>query len=447
MVHLPEERVALWPWQDDSYGKDDLHFWVEEPGTQEFLHAALMTAACSFAVSACAVAACSATQQAEAEDFQRLQSQEACQEDHEESAQCSAMAAAPIPEKKTTLSRWADIEDSDSDHTPSSSEHKPCQEEFGSIQEVQCSEAHGAARKNLGDGESQVEMQSLPSVNTFFGSRSEPIENGKAFRPRWGDLDDSESEDQVVVDSHFAKPKLLENESLKIQGECDDGDKAQATDAAEAAEVAGQRRSKGSATRGKRGGVKRNAGRHAARSTASWDAASQRPNKSWDASSSWEQGGWASSSFQQASEQTSWQQNGSEVDSAHWGQHEWVHRPRKWQCQFFIGIEEEPTFRVVRRLLGPGGKNVKVIADETGAKLRLRGVGSKFLEGPHKLESTDPLMLCVSASTESGYNTAAHMLQEILLRIYTEYQEFQSNNGLYFAPLDIQMHVGAREYF
>lgn len=444
MVHLPEERVALWPWQDDSYGKNDLHFWVEEPGTQEFWQTALIAAACSVAVSACAVAAAQ-TQQAEAEDFQRLQLQELCQEDHEESAQCSAVAAAPISEKKATLSRWADIEDSESENTPSSYEQKPRQVEFGPIQEVECSEAHGAARNSLGDVESQVAFQSLPFVNTFFGSRSEPIENGKAFRPRWGDLDDSESEDQTVAGSHFAKHKLLENESLQIQGECDDGEKA--TDVAEAAEVAGQRRSKGSATRGKRGGVKRNAGRQAARSVASWDADSQRPNKSWDASSSWQKGGWASSSFQQTSERTSWQQNGSEVDSANWGQHEWVPRPQKWQCQFIIGIEEEPTFRVVRRLLGPGGKNVKTIADETGAKLRLRGVGSKFLEGPQKLESTDPLMLCISVSTESGYNTAAHMVQEILLRIYTEYQEFQSNNGLYFPPLNVQMHVGAREYF
>merc|ERR1712070_554575 len=145
-----------------------------------------------------------------------------------------------------------------------------------------------------------------------------------------------------------------------MQGECDDGAKAQATDVAEDAEVAGQRRSKGSATRGKRGGVKRNAGRNAARSAATWDTASQKPNQSWDASSSWQKGGWASSSFQQ----NAWHQNGSEIDNG--GQwHEWVHRPRKWQCQFMIGIEEEPTFRVVRRLLGPGGKHVKAIADET----------------------------------------------------------------------------------
>lgn len=418
MVHLPEERVALWPWRDGC-GKNDLHFWVEEPGTQEFLHTALIAAACSaVAVSACAVAAAQ-TQQAEAED-------------HEQSAQSSAVPAAQIPDKQATQLRWADIEDSESEDTPRSSERKLRPD--GPIQEAECSEAHGAARNRLGKGE----------VKAFLGSISEPAVNSKTFRPRWGDIDDSESDDQTVADSHFAQHKLVENEGLRIQGECDDGEKAQAADVAE---VAGQRK-KGSATRGKRGGVKRNAGRQAARSAASWDAASQRPNKSWDASSSWQKGGWASSSSQQTGVWTSWQQTGSEVDSTNWGQRaDWVPRPRKWQCQFIIGIDEEPTFRVVRRLLGPGGKNVKAIAEETGAKLRLRGVGSKFLEGPQKLESTDPLMLCVSAPTDSGYDTAVHMVQEILQHIYIEYQEFQSNNGVCTSPLSIQMHVGAREYF
>jgi len=292
--------------------------------------------------------------------------------------------------------------------------------------------------------------QSLPSERAFFGSISEPMESGKVFRPRWGDIDDSESEDQTADDSNFSQHKLSENEGLRIQGECDDAERK-----TEAAEATGPRRPKGSATRGKRGGVKRNAGRHAAQSAAAnVDAAAQRQSKSWDASSSWQKG-WASPPSQQTSMWTtaSWEQNGwasakTQVDDANWGQRsDWVARPRKWQCQFTIGIEEDPVFRVVRRLLGPGGKHVKLIAEETGAKLRLRGVGSKFLEGPEKQESPDPLMLCVSASTETGYNTAVHMLQEILERIYAEFHEFQSNNSVCMSPLGIQMHVGAREYF
>lgn len=450
MVHIQEraiERVALWPWRNNdcrdksAITADDLHFWVEEPNAPQanldladFLHSALVTVACSaFAVSAFAVA------QVDAEDVQRLL-QVSSGNGHEDSAQCSAVAAAPVPEKEAQP-RWADLDDSESEEGSNSSDQKPLEEEVGQIQEnEECSDALGAARKE--DGESQVDT-SLPSVRAFFGSRSEPVD-GKALRPRWGDIDDSESDDLTVVDPNFSEHKRLEDEGLRIHGGCDDGE-----DKAEVAEVPGQRRSK--ATRGKRGGVKRNAGRHAAQNNAGWDAASQKQSK---ASSSWEKGAWASAPSQQISTQAaaSWQQNGwaaskTWADSSSWGQHEWVPRPRKWQCQFIVGIDEEPVFRVVRRLLGPAGKNVKAIAEETGAKLRLRGVGSKFLEGPEKLESTDPLMLCVSTSTEPGYNTAAHMVQEILERIYAEYQEFQLNNGVSMPLLGIQMHVGAREYF
>lgn len=90
---------------------------------------------------------------------------------------------------------------------------------------------------------------------------------------------------------------------------------------------------------------------------------------------------------------------------------------------------------------------MKAIAEETGAKLRLRGLGSKFLEGPEKRESSDPLMMCISASTETGYNTAVDTVQDILQHIYTEYHEFQANNGMSISSISIQMHVGAREFF
>merc|ERR1719253_1786147 len=54
----------------------------------------------------------------------------------------------------------------------------------------------------------------------------------------------------------------------------------------------------------------------------------------------------------------------------------------KFQCQFVIGIEEDSKFRVVRRLIGSGGEHMKAIFEQTSAKLRLRGRGSKFMEGP-----------------------------------------------------------------
>lgn len=167
MVYLPEERVALWPWANDCCDKsaitaDDLHFWVEEPNAPqanldlaEFLHTAFVTtvAYSAFAVSAYAVSA-SQTQQAEF--------------GHEEPAQYSAVASASKSDKKVEL-RWADIDDTELEEGPNFSEQKPLGEEFGQIQEMECSEAHVAARKGLGGGESQVDTsQSLPFVRAFF---------------------------------------------------------------------------------------------------------------------------------------------------------------------------------------------------------------------------------------------------------------------------------------
>ena len=42
-----------------------------------------------------------------------------------------------------------------------------------------------------------------------------------------------------------------------------------------------------------------------------------------------------------------------------------------YQCQFIV-IEEERKFKVMRKLLGPSGANMRAIVDRIGAKLRLR---------------------------------------------------------------------------
>eukprot|EP00929_Paragymnodinium_shiwhaense_P004032 TRINITY_DN10474_c0_g1_i1.p1 TRINITY_DN10474_c0_g1~~TRINITY_DN10474_c0_g1_i1.p1 ORF type:complete len:356 (+),score=71.43 TRINITY_DN10474_c0_g1_i1:100-1167(+) len=94
---------------------------------------------------------------------------------------------------------------------------------------------------------------------------------------------------------------------------------------------------------------------------------------------------------------------------------------KKFQCQFTIGIDEEPSFKVVKKVLGPHGQFVKKIAEETGAKLRLRGRGSGFLEGPSKTESADPLMLCVSVLEAEYYSTVKRLVTELLEDVYKQY--------------------------
>lgn len=117
----------------------------------------------------------------------------------------------------------------------------------------------------------------------------------------------------------------------------------------------------------------------------------------------------------------------------------------KRQCQFDIGIVEDSKFGVVRRLLGSRGANVKAINEATGAKLRLRGRGSKFLEGPEQRESEDPLMLCVSIPDPATYDDAVRLISELLEDIYSEYRSFCSGARIPVPDLRIQMHEGARE--
>lgn len=107
----------------------------------------------------------------------------------------------------------------------------------------------------------------------------------------------------------------------------------------------------------------------------------------------------------------------------------------KYLCRVPVGIpadlpNSQEEFKIVRRIFGPGGANMKRIAAKSGAKLRLRGKGSGFLEGPSKLEAEEPLVLCVSAATARGYNAAVRGLRGLFSEIYEEYRAFRVAKGL-----------------
>lgn len=98
----------------------------------------------------------------------------------------------------------------------------------------------------------------------------------------------------------------------------------------------------------------------------------------------------------------------------------------KYLCRVKIGIEEDPRFQVCRRIIGPGGENMKRIVESNGkdgsVKLRLRGKGSKYLEGPENKESSDPLMLCVSATTRKSFDRAAQAVESLLALVHEDYR-------------------------
>lgn len=60
-------------------------------------------------------------------------------------------------------------------------------------------------------------------------------------------------------------------------------------------------------------------------------------------------------------------------------------------------------------------------------KLRLRGKGSGFKEGPAKRESDEPLHLCVSAKYYDIYSKACELVENLLGKIYSEYRNFHKH--------------------
>lgn len=113
----------------------------------------------------------------------------------------------------------------------------------------------------------------------------------------------------------------------------------------------------------------------------------------------------------------------------------------KFTCRYDIQIENDKDFQVAKKIIGAKGYNMKQIIDnaqaETGydlrqesdlIKLRLRGRGSGFKEGPAKKESDEPLHLCVSAKYHEVYTNACKYVEQLLSRIYEEYKDHTKLN-------------------
>lgn len=60
-------------------------------------------------------------------------------------------------------------------------------------------------------------------------------------------------------------------------------------------------------------------------------------------------------------------------------------------------------------------------------KLRLRGKGSGYKEGPEQMESEDELHLCVSAKDDKVYRVACQSVEMLLQAVYSEYAEYTAN--------------------
>jgi len=111
---------------------------------------------------------------------------------------------------------------------------------------------------------------------------------------------------------------------------------------------------------------------------------------------------------------------------------------RKHTCRFIIGIENDKEFQVARRIIGAKGTNMKHIVKQTEAKLRLRGMGSGYFEGAGQKESSEPLQLCISCTDSDQYKSAVRQTEELLKRVYEEYNQFCRENGM--TPPNLQVN-------
>ena len=121
----------------------------------------------------------------------------------------------------------------------------------------------------------------------------------------------------------------------------------------------------------------------------------------------------------------------------------------KYTCRFDIQIANDKEFQVARKLIGAKGCNMKRILDlcskgcscpvQEVIKLRLRGRGSGFKEGPSQQESDDPLHLCISSRYYEKYVMARQLARELILDVYEDHKRFCERTGKEVLNLQIKL--------
>jgi hypothetical protein len=90
-------------------------------------------------------------------------------------------------------------------------------------------------------------------------------------------------------------------------------------------------------------------------------------------------------------------------------------------------------------------KNSSILSMGESVKLRLRGKGSGYKEGPEMkgkikliLESEESLHLCVSSKYIDLFNLACKLVEDLLLQLYEEYKKFSEKKGFHYQKLEIK---------
>ena len=105
----------------------------------------------------------------------------------------------------------------------------------------------------------------------------------------------------------------------------------------------------------------------------------------------------------------------------------------KYICKFYLQIEGDKEFQVIKRVIGAKGSNLKRIIDycskgpagiyiPDAIKLKLKGIGSGYKEKDG--DKNEPLNLCVISKYQDKYKKACSFVIELIINIYEEYKRF-----------------------
>ena len=115
----------------------------------------------------------------------------------------------------------------------------------------------------------------------------------------------------------------------------------------------------------------------------------------------------------------------------------------KYVSRYIVQIENEKNFPVTKMIIGNNGMLLRNIlydncikyGDHT-TKIRLRGKGSGYKEGPKNEESKDPMELCISSLNMISFSKCSAAIENLLLQIYYKYYSYQCKNYMEKKKID-----------
>jgi len=104
----------------------------------------------------------------------------------------------------------------------------------------------------------------------------------------------------------------------------------------------------------------------------------------------------------------------------------WYEPRNPYHQKIFVRMQSHPGFKVNSKLVGKNGETVKNIMNDCGnnTRLRLRGRGSGYREGPLQMEAPEDLHFMVSAEDVETMKTAIAKTEELIESVREEYLEF-----------------------